>query len=74
MQLQMPKLWTANLARLSCVSGVPALPNARIDVNVTNVSGQGIPADFPAASRVFEDYWTAVSVRATRIDRVRRSC
>jgi chromosome partitioning protein len=59
-QLQMTKLVTANLTRLSEASGVPVLPGARMDVNVNKcVRTRQFLADYPAASRIFEDYQTA---------------
>ena len=68
-QLQMTKLVTANLTRLSDASGVPVLPGARMDVNVNKcVRTRQFLADFPAASRIFEDYQAAFNELMTRLE------
>jgi chromosome partitioning protein len=68
-QLQMTKLVTANLTRLSEASRVPVLPGARMDVNVNKcVRTRQFLADFPAASRIYEDYQTAFTELMTRLE------
>jgi chromosome partitioning protein len=68
-QLQMTKLVSANLTRLSEASGVPVLPGARMDVNVNKcVRTRQFLADFPAASRIFEDYQTAFTELMARLE------
>ena len=68
-QLQMTKLVTANLQRLSDSSGVPVLSGARMDVNVNKcVRNRQFLADFPAASRIFEDYQAAFTDLMSRLE------
>jgi len=68
-QLQMTKLVSANLTRLSEASQVPVLPGARMDVNVNKcVRTRQFLADFPAASRIFEDYQTAFTELMARLE------
>jgi chromosome partitioning protein len=68
-QLQMTKLVTTNLTRLSEASRVPVLPGARMDVNVNKcVRTRQFLADFPAASRIYEDYQTAFTELMTWLE------
>lgn len=68
-QLQMTKLVSANLQRLSEASGVPVLASARMDVNVNKcVRTRQFLADFPAASRIVEDYHAAFTDLMTRLE------